>query len=167
MKLDSTRRRLTRDFVSLIVADMKNLTTQEDFIRSSVAFSCSEFQNAHKKIDQLVAVKEAMHQLNVIISDYCIEQIEGLRRATHKEETKIDFLDTIDPRAIIKKREAALFCGRSESWLQKGDHKDQFDNQINGGLNVLSFASYLKEFKPLEYQVFTKNYTKHTRSKIR
>ena len=89
-----------------------------------------------------------------------------LRRASQKNTIEIDFLDTIDPRAIIKKREAALLCNRSESWLQKGNHKKQFENQRNGGVNVLSFATYLKKFKPYEYQVFARNYRKDTQSKI-
>ena len=156
MKLNNDiKRGLTRDFVSLILSDMKNIQSKEDFIRSSVDYSSSEHQNTHNKIKHLQAIKEAIHQLNLFVSDYCIEQIE------------IDFLDTIDPRAVIQKREAASLCERSESWLQKGDHKNQFDNQTNGGLNVLSFASYLKESKPFEYQTFIKNYKKEAKSKIR
>jgi hypothetical protein len=79
---------------------------------------------------------------------------------SQRKTLEVDFLDTIDPRAIIQKREAALLCDRSESWLQKGNHKDQFKNEKHGGLNVLSFASYLKEFKPIEYEVFMRNYQK-------
>lgn len=159
MKLNNDLKRgLTRDFVSLILSDIKNLEQQEDFIRNSVDFSGSQYENNHSKIEHLIAVKEAVHQLNLMISDYCIEQIEALRRAAQKDREEVDFLDTIDPRAIIQKREAALLCERSESWLQKGDHKDKFDNHKNGGVNVLSFATYLKESKPYEYQSFIKNY---------
>lgn len=166
MKIYNSKRGLTRDFVSLILNDMKNLDRQEDFVRNSVDYSSSEHQNIQHKINHFLAVKEAMHQLNLIINDYCIDQIEALRRASQKKNLEIDFLDTIDPRAIIQKREAALLCDRSESWLQKGNHKDQFKNEKNGGLNVLSFASYLKEFKPFEYEVFTKNYRKISSSKV-
>ncbi|MDW3210275.1 MAG: hypothetical protein R8N23_10435 [Reichenbachiella sp.] len=166
MKIHNSKRGLTRDFVSLILSDMKTLERQEDFIRNSVDYSGSEHQNAHNKIAHLLAVKEAMHALNLIINDYCIEQIEALRRASQKKALEVDFLDMIDPRAVIQKREAALLCGRSESWLQKGNHKDQFDNEKNGGLNVLSFASYLKEFKPFEYETFVKNYKKETQLKV-
>ena len=166
MKLDNTKRGLTKDFVSLIISDLKNLDRLEDFIRSSVDYSGSEHQNTHHKINHLVAVKEALHKLNLIINDYCIEQIETLRRASQKKAVDIDFLDTIDPRAIITKREAALLCNRSESWLQKGDHKKHFDNQKNGGVNVLSFATYLKKFKSQDYQLFIKNYRKQNQSKI-
>ncbi len=162
MKIDNTRKGLTRDFISLIMKDMRNIEKQEDFIRSSVDYSGSKHQNIHNKIKYLLAVKEVMHQLNLIINDYCIEQIEMLRRTTRKNTIEIDFLDTIDPRAIIKKREAALLCNRSESWLQKGDHKKHFENQKNGGVNVLSFATYLKKFKPYEYQLFARNYRKET-----
>ena len=168
MKLNNDiKRGLTRDFVSLILSDMKNIQSKEDFIRSSVDYSSSEHQNTHNKIKHLQAIKEAIHQLNLFVSDYCIEQIEILRRTAQKQTIEIDFLDTIDPRAVIQKREAAFLCERSESWLQKGDHKNQFDNQTNGGLNVLSFASYLKESKPFEYQTFIKNYNKEAKSKIR
>ena len=166
MKWDNSKRALTKDFVTLIVNDMKNLDRQDDFIRNSVDFSGLEYQNLQHRINHLHAVREAMHQLNLIINDYCVEQIQALRRTLNKQIVEIDFLDTIDPRAVIKKREAALLCERSESWLQKGDHKNQFDNQKNGGVNVLSFASYLKESKPYEYQTFAKNYQKETKSKV-
>ncbi|MEQ9230557.1 MAG: hypothetical protein RIF46_07725 [Cyclobacteriaceae bacterium] len=152
--------------MSLIVNDMKHLERQDDFIRNSVDYSSSEHQNMQHRINHLYTVKEAMHQLNLIVNDYCIEQIQALRRTLNKK-IEIDFLDTIDPRAVIKKRDAASLCERSESWLQKGDHKDQFDNQKNGGVNVLSFAGYLKDSKPYEYQTFIKNYQKSTQSKIR
>ena len=162
MKLHDAKRRLTRDFVSLILNDMKTLERQEDFIRNSVDYSGSEHQNVQRKIDHLKAVKEAVHHLNLIISDYCIEQIEILRRSSKRLQIEVDFIDKIDPRAAITKREAAFFCERSESWLKKGDHKRQFVQEKNGGVNVLSFASYLKEHKPLEYQTFIKNYEKVT-----
>lgn len=165
MKLHNGKRSLTRDFVSLILNDMKNLERQEDFIKNSVDYSGLEHQNFQHKINHLLAIKEAMHQLNLIVSDYCIEQIEALRKASQRQALKVDFLDTIDPRAIIQKREAALLCERSESWLQKGNHKDQFKNEKHGGLNVLSFASYLKEYKPFEYEIFIRNYQKEIRSK--
>ena len=166
MKLNNTRHGLTRDFVSLILSDMKNMEQQEDYIKSSVDYSSSEHQSIQNKINHLELVKTAMHQLNLMINDYCIEQIQVLRRTQEKETFTIDFLSTIDPREVIKKREAALLCERSESWLQKGDHKERFENQVNGGLNVLSFATYLKDLKPFEYQLFQKNYTKHIRSKV-
>ena len=145
---------------------MKNLERQEDFIRNSVDYSGSQHQNMQHKINHLLAVKEAMHLLNLIINDYCIDQIEAIRKASLRQTLEVDFLDMIDPRALIKKREAALLCERSESWLQKGDHKNQFDNQRNGGVNVLSFASYLKEFEPFDYELFVKNYQKETRLKV-
>ena len=69
MKLDNKRRGLTRDFISLIMKDMRNIEKQEDFIRSSIDYSGSEHQNTHNKINYLLAVKEAMHQLNLIIND--------------------------------------------------------------------------------------------------
>ncbi len=167
MKLnDDIKRGLTRDFVSLILSDMKHLQRKEDFIKNSVDYSSLEHANAHHKINHLKSIIDAVHQLNLLISDYCIEQIETLKRAAQKETIQIEFLDTIDPRAVIKKREAALLCERSESWLQKGDHKEQFENQTNGGLNVLSFATYLKESKPFEYQLFIKNFSKETKSKV-
>lgn len=153
------KRGLTRDFVSVILKDMKNADSQEDFIRNSVDYSGLEHQNAQQKINHLKTVIDAMHQLNVIINDYCIEQIEALGRASiRRREEEIDFIDRIDPGAIITKREAAYFCDRSESWLQKGNHKKQFVQKRNGSVNVLSFATYLKEHKPLEYQIFIKNY---------
>ncbi|MEP1782129.1 hypothetical protein [Reichenbachiella sp.] len=166
MKLDNCKRGLTRDFVSLILNDMKNLERQEDFIRNSVDYSGSEHQSLQTKINHLLAVKEAMHQLNLLINDYCIDQIEVLRKTMQRKTIEIDFLDTIDPRSVIKKREAALLCERSESWLQKGDHKNQFDNQKHGGINVLSFASYLRESKPYEYEIFVRNYQKETQLKV-
>lgn len=166
MKLNE-KRGLTRDFVSLILSDMKTLERQEDFIKQSVDYSSSEHQNTNSKINHLRAIVEAIHQLNLVISDYCIEQIEVLRRASKRQALEVDFLDTIDPRATIQKREAALLCNRSESWLYKGDHIKQFQNEANGGVNVLSFASYLKEFKPFDYEMFVKNYQKETGSKLR
>ena len=167
MKLDNTRRGLTRDFISVILSDMKNAERQEDFIRNSVDYSGLEHQNVQQKINHLKSVIETMHQLNLIINDYCVEQIEVLRRASKRQALEVDFLDTIDPRATIQKREAALLCNRSESWLYKGNHIKQFQNEANGGVNVLSFASYLKEFKPFDYEVFVKNYQKETGSKLR
>ena len=160
MKLDNTRRGLTRDFVSVILGDMKNAERQEDFIKTSVDYSSLEHSDAQNKIKHFKAVIDAVHQLNLIVTDYCIEQIESLRRASERYKKEVDFIDTIDPRAIITKREAAYFCDRSESWLQKGDHKKHFIQDKNGGVNVLSFASYLKENKPIEYQKFEKNYAK-------
>ena len=167
MERHNSKRTLTRDFVSLILNDMNNLERQEDFIRNSVDYAGSEHQNIQQKINQLAAIKEAMHQLNLIINDYCIEQIQGLRKSVQRKTIEVDFLDMIDSRAIIQKREASLLCEKSESWLQKGDHKAHFDNQKHGGVNVLSFATYLKEYKPYEYQLFVRNYQKHTKSKVR
>ena len=167
MKLNE-KRGLTRDFVSVILKDMKNADSQEDFIRKSVDYSSLEHQNVQQKINHLKTVIDAMHQLNVIINNYCIEQIEALGKASiRRREEEIDFIDRIDPRAIITKREAAYFSDRSESWLQKGDHKKQFVQERNGSVNVLSFATYLKEHKPLDYQVFIRKYQKELQSKCR
>ena len=110
------KRGLTRDFVSMILKDMKNAYSLEDFIRKSVDYSSLEHQNVQQKINHLKTVIDAMHQLNVIINDYCIEQIEALGKASiRRKEEEIDFIDRIDPGAIITKREAAYFSDRSES----------------------------------------------------
>jgi hypothetical protein len=166
MESNNPKRTLTKDFVSLIVNDMRHPERQDDFIRNSVDYSGLEHQNIQNRINHLLAVKEAIHRMNLIINDYCIDQIQALRKSVQRKTIEIDFIDTIDTRAIIKKRDAALLCERSESWLQKGDHKDRFENQKNGGVNVLSFANYLKENKPYEYQVFVRNYKKRINSKI-
>lgn len=96
------------------------------------------------------------NNLKRIVTGSFLKIKNGQKIAQVSKPIQLEFYESFDDRATMKKKQAADLCEMSETWIHK--HKNSFT--IKGNLYIKEFLKWLKGYDINYYTTFRENYRK-------